>query len=75
MRVQALAIRIIRQFLRDKRTLALLFLAPLFVLSLMKLVFDGQSVSPALGVVDLPAAAVDRLEQLNADIIEYDMGT
>lgn len=71
MRIQALAIRIIRQFLRDKRTLALLFLAPLLVLSLMKLVFDGQSVSPALGVVDLPAAAVDRLEQLDADITEY----
>ena len=35
MRIRALAIRIIRQFVRDKRTLALLFLAPLLILTLM----------------------------------------
>lgn len=29
MRTRALAIRIIRQFVRDKRTMALIFLAPL----------------------------------------------
>ncbi len=40
MRIRALILRIIRQFIHDKRTLALLNLAPLLILSLMYLVFD-----------------------------------
>lgn len=72
MRIRALALRIIRQFLRDRRTLALLFLAPLLILSLMKLVFDGQPVSPAIGMVDIPAAVTDKFEQLNAAITVYE---
>lgn len=71
MRIRALAIRIINQFLRDKRTLALLFLAPLLILSLMKLVFDGQAVTPAIGMVNLPAAITEKFGQLNAEIINY----
>lgn len=71
MRIRALAIRIVKQFLRDKRTLALLFLAPLLVLSLMKLVFDGQAVSPAIGMVSLPAAITEKFEQQNADVTVY----
>lgn len=72
MRIRALAIRIIKQFLRDKRTLALLFLAPLLILSLMKLVFDGQAIAPVIGTVKLPAALNEKFEQLGADIISYD---
>lgn len=71
MRIRALAIRIIKQFLRDKRTLAMLFLAPLLILSLMKLVFDGQAVSPAIGMTQPPAAIAEKLEQLNADVTSY----
>ncbi|MDQ0059512.1 ABC transporter permease [Paenibacillus harenae] len=72
MRIRALAIRIILQFIKDKRTLALLFLAPLLVLSLMKLVFDGQAISPDIGTVDLPEAYIGGLSNANAAIIEYD---
>jgi len=72
MRIRALAIRIINQFLRDKRTLALLFLAPLLILTLMKLVFDGQAVSPAIGMVNMPAAFTEKFEQLDAKITIYD---
>ncbi|MDQ8733513.1 ABC transporter permease [Paenibacillus sp. LHD-38] len=72
MRIRALTIRIIKQFLRDKRTLALLFLAPLLILSLMKLVFDGQAVAPVIGTVKLPAALNEKFEQLGADIVIYD---
>ncbi|OBZ16738.1 ABC transporter permease [Bacillus sp. FJAT-26390] len=71
MRIRALAIRIIKQFLRDKRTLAMLFLAPLLILCLMKLVFDGQAVSPAIGMIDPPAAITEKFETLNAEIISY----
>ncbi|MBB6672715.1 ABC transporter permease [Cohnella nanjingensis] len=71
MRVRALAIRIIRQFVRDKRTLALLFLAPLLVLSLMYFVFNGQEVKPDLGIVNAPAPFAERLARLDAHIVAY----
>ncbi|MCQ6558199.1 ABC transporter permease [Paenibacillus mendelii] len=71
MRIRALAIRIIRQFVRDKRTLALLFLAPLLILTLMKLVFNGQAVEPQIGTLNMPPQLVDRLEQAGAAIITF----
>src|SRR5262249_25956728 len=50
-RVFALAIRIVRQFLRDHRTLALLFIAPLFVMTLLNLVLNNSSSGATLGIV------------------------
>jgi len=72
MRIRALILRIIRQFLRDKRSLALLIAAPLLVLSLMYLVFGGDASAPKLGTVRLPAAVTERLAQLNADVTAFD---
>ncbi|CAM3920384.1 ABC transporter permease [Cohnella lubricantis] len=71
MRIRALAVRIIRQFVRDKRTLALLFLAPLLVLTLMNFVFNGQTVKPDIGAASLPAAVEAKLEQAGADVTTY----
>lgn len=71
MRIRALTVRIIRQFIRDKRTLALLLIAPLLVLTLMKLVFEGQSVVPRIGTVQLPPLAVEALTGAGADAIPY----
>ncbi|MBD3918077.1 ABC transporter permease [Paenibacillus sp. PR3] len=71
MRVSALALRIMQQFVRDRRTLALLFIAPLFVLTLMKFVFDGQSVSPDIGIAEMPAALTEQLTSSDADIQSY----
>lgn len=71
MRTRALAIRIIRQFVRDKRTLALLFLAPLLVLTLMNFVFNGQAVKPSIGVASLPDPLVAKLEQAGAEVAAY----
>ena len=48
MRVLAIVVRIIRQFFRDKRTLALMIVAPMFVLLLMDLVFNGEEYKPAI---------------------------
>ncbi|WP_010170319.1 hypothetical protein [Bacillus coahuilensis] len=39
MRVLGLAKRIMLQLARDKRTLALIFIAPLFILTLLSLIF------------------------------------
>lgn len=71
MRIRALAIRIIRQFVRDKRTLALLFLAPLLVLTLMNFVFNGRTVKPDIGAVSLPPAVAEKLAQAGADVAAY----
>ena len=46
MRIAALVKRIFIQIIRDKRTMALLFVAPLFVLTLKNYVFDGKTNEP-----------------------------
>lgn len=71
MRVRALALRILRQFLRDRRTLALMLLAPLLVLTLMKLVFEGQAVAPRIGTVALPPPVVTALQDAGAEIEQF----
>lgn len=50
-RVMALAGRIIRQFVRDRRTMALLFLAPLLVMTLLQIVLNSSSGSITLAIV------------------------
>ena len=42
MKVLAIVKRVITELLRDKRTLALMFLAPLLVLTLMHFIFNGN---------------------------------
>ncbi|MFC4307055.1 ABC transporter permease [Cohnella boryungensis] len=71
MRVRALFIRIFRQFARDRRTLALLIAAPLLVLSLMYLVFNGDTYQPKLGTVELPEALVQRFAAQDAEVFAY----
>ncbi|WP_135556322.1 ABC transporter permease [Paenibacillus cymbidii] len=71
MRIRALAFRIMRQFIRDKRTLALIFLAPLLILTLMYFVFAGNTVKPDIGLVGTPPQLQQRLEQLDANVASY----
>lgn len=52
MRINALVNRIIRQFLRDKRTLAMIIVAPIFILWLISLVFSGDKFEPTIGIVN-----------------------
>ncbi|MFC4617667.1 ABC transporter permease [Camelliibacillus cellulosilyticus] len=68
MRINALTGRIIHQFLRDKRTLALMFLAPLLVMSLVSLIFNGKTYHPKIGVVHAPSTVIQTLEQSQAKI-------
>jgi ABC-2 type transport system permease protein len=71
MRVRAPFIRIFRQFARDRRTLALLIAAPLLVLSLMYLVFNGDTYQPKLGTVELPEALVQQFAAQDAEVFAY----
>ncbi|WIG59410.1 MAG: protein of unknown function / Efflux ABC transporter, permease protein [Ktedonobacterales bacterium] len=50
-RVLALAGRIVRQFTRDRRTMALIFLAPLLVMTLLNFVMNSSSSGLTLGIV------------------------
>lgn len=50
-RVMALAARIIQQVLRDKRTLALIFLVPLLIMTLLYLVLTNTSSARTLAIV------------------------
>lgn len=53
-RVLALALRIVRQFLRDRRTLMLLFVVPLVVMSLLNFALTSSSGDTTLGIVPPP---------------------
>jgi ABC-2 type transport system permease protein len=71
MRVLALVIRIFRQFLRDKRTLALMMVAPLLIMWLTSMIFNGSSYKPKIGTVDLPQAIESRLVSEGVDVYKY----
>lgn len=47
MRTLAMIRRVFREMLRDKRTLALMFIAPLFILSLVYFLFQGNTTTTA----------------------------
>ncbi|QHE51035.1 ABC transporter permease [Pontibacillus sp. HMF3514] len=70
MNIRALIIRILRQFRRDKRSMALMIVAPLLVLTLMWLVFDGDRYEPEIAVVDVLSPYVQVLEKQDAVIQE-----
>ncbi|MEH6943929.1 ABC transporter permease [Bacillus sp. JJ722] len=72
MRTIAMIKRISMQMLRDKRTLALLFFAPLLILTLMYFLFNGNSVDPKLGVHNVDQNLVKAFEKANIDVKEYD---
>lgn len=69
-RTLALVLRIIRQLLRDRRTLALLLLAPLLVLTLMHFIFDADEVPMRLGVNGVAPALEQALSKAGFDVIQ-----
>lgn len=71
MRTRALAYRIFRQFLRDKRSIAMMFIAPILILTLMSLVFNGSEYKPEIAVVNAPAAIQSMLAQHGAIVHDY----
>ncbi len=56
---------------RDKRTLALLFVAPLLILSLMYLLFNGDTVKPKVGVVNVEQGLIEKFEDAGFYISKY----
>lgn len=71
MNIRAMMVRIIRQFLHDKRSLALMFIAPLFILLLMSLVFNGETAAPKIGTVEVPEMIVQAVRDQGAEVEVY----
>lgn len=72
MRVFALSKRILQQLIRDKRTLALIIFAPILVLTMLYLVFDGEEYVPEIGLVNVPEQVAEQMEASDAEVTVYD---
>ncbi|WP_155286972.1 ABC transporter permease [Lacticaseibacillus zhaodongensis] len=65
MRTLAIARRVIKELFRDKRTLALMFLAPVLIMFLMKIIFGANSsTSVTIDAVHVPSAVRTELEDV-----------
>lgn len=62
MRTLTIAKRVIKQIIGDKRSLALLFLAPVFVFFLLNIILNSAVTKPNLEVFKVPAPLVDALK-------------
>lgn len=70
MRILSLTKRLIKQIIRDRRTVALLFIAPLFVLWLLSLVFTTSDTKSTIDVVGAPSVVLNKLKETDAVIRE-----
>lgn len=77
MRIIAIMIRVLKELLRDKRTLALMFLAPILILFLMNAIFSSNSTTNVtIGTVSLSQAMNKKLGKGNhVDVKLYDSKT
>lgn len=66
MRIIALAKRILMQLRNDKRTVALMLIAPLLILTLLYFVFEGAQNTIEIGVINAPENFIEELCQNNA---------
>jgi ABC-2 type transport system permease protein len=81
-RIAAITRRLLQQFRRDRRTLALLFVAPLVILGLLGYLIRGSSSSPAVGIANedtgplgaMFASALERSSLISATTIQTSDG-
>lgn len=72
MRISAVVKRIFFQMLRDKRALALMMIAPLFILTLLHYLFNGNTIQPRVGLVNVDAALTKQLKSKDMTLVTYD---
>lgn len=66
MRTLAIAKKVLKELLRDKRTLAMMFVAPVFIMWLMNLMFSASTaVDIKLATQDLPTSLVTKMDDLD----------
>ena len=73
MRTIAIAKKVIKELLRDKRTLAMMFVAPVFIMWLMNLMFSASTtVNVKLATQDIPTGLVTKMDELDhVDVETY----
>lgn len=71
MKVRALAIRILNQLRHDRRTLALMLVAPLFLLTLVYFILGDSTTMEKVAVINAPAEYVNLLEKNNIEALRY----
>lgn len=66
MRTWAISIKVIKELFRDKRTLMLMFVAPLLILWLMSIMFSANSDTKVkLATVGVDVGVVKKLDKFN----------
>jgi ABC-2 type transport system permease protein len=81
-RVAAITRRLLQQFRRDRRTLALLFVAPIVILGLLGYLMRGSSSAPAVGIANedrgplgaTVAAALEKSSDITTSTIQASDG-
>lgn len=71
MQILTVAIRVIQQLVKDKRTLIFLLLAPVFVLTLLYFIMSSASDEAKVGVINVESSLHDALEN-EAKVIDFD---
>jgi ABC-2 type transport system permease protein len=64
--------RILQQIGRDKRTLGLLLFAPILLLTMLYLVFEGEDYKPKMGLVHVPEALEKKMDLAEAEVSFFD---
>ena len=73
MRVKSLAQRILKQLSHDKRTIGLMFVVPLLLLTLIYYIFEGTEDAINIGVVNPSEMLIDVMESNdNTDVSDYE---
>lgn len=70
MRAISLAIRILQGLRRDPRTVALMIVVPIVVLTLLSVIFSGSDYKPKIAVVNLPYELIENLEKEGAAVFQ-----
>lgn len=68
MKTLNIVLRIVRQMVGDRRSLALVLVVPLFLMGLIYLLLGQSDYTPAVGVSGLPAALVNQLKKQDLTI-------
>ena len=75
MRIRALAMRILIQIRHDKRTLGLILIAPLFIMTIVYFIFNGANTEIHVGVINVDDEYVYEMEsndEFDVTINEYE---
>lgn len=72
MRTIALVKRICIQMVRDKRTLALMMVAPVVILTLLHYLLTADTTAPRLGINGVEDSLVEQLNEMDIVTIQYD---